>query len=156
MDRIILWVFLIIGIVLFIFSLRKPLLLKDTILVFLLKAYFSTFIGVIVVEEKMIEYPVRFLGKYFQASILFEYFLYPIMCVYLYQTTVHSRFLGIVLQCALYTAALTIIEVLCEKYTDLITYHSWSWLHSYIFIFLLSLFVRLLVQWINNIEKSKV
>jgi hypothetical protein len=155
MDRIILWVFLIIGIVLFIFSLRKPLLLKDTITVFLMKAYFSTFFGVIVVEKNMIEYPVRFLGKYFDASILFEYFLYPIMCIYLYQTSVHSRFLGIVIQCALYTAAITIIEVLCEKYTDLIKYHSWSWMHSYLYIFLLSLLVRLLVQWINKIEKSK-
>jgi hypothetical protein len=156
MDRIILWFFLIIGIVLFIFSLRKPHLLKDTILVFLLKAYFSTFIGVIVVEKKMVEYPVRFLGKYFEASILFEYFLYPIMCIYLYQTSVHSRFLGIVIQCALYTAALTSVEFLCEKYTDLIEYHSWTWVHSYLFIFLLSLLVRLLVQWINKIEQSKV
>jgi hypothetical protein len=155
MDRIILWIFFIIGIVLFIFSLRKPLLLKDTITVFLMKAYFSTFFGIIVVEKNMIEYPVRFLDKYFDASILFEYFLYPIMCIYLYQTSVHSRFLGIVIQCALYTAAITIIEVLCEKYTDLIKYHSWTWVHSYIFIFLLSLIVRLLVQWINKIEKSK-
>jgi hypothetical protein len=155
MDRIILWVFFIIGIVLFIFSLRKPHLLKDTILVFLMKAYFSTFFGVIVVEKNMIEYPVRFLDKYFDASILFEYFLYPIMCIYLYQTSVHSRILGIVIQCALYTAAITIIEVLCEKYTDLIKYHSWSWMHSYLYIFLLSLLVRLLVQWINKIEKSK-
>jgi hypothetical protein len=54
MDRILLWSLFIIGFVLFIFSLRKPLLLKDTILVFLMKAYFSSFID-IVVEEKMVE-----------------------------------------------------------------------------------------------------
>ncbi|MDQ0340717.1 hypothetical protein J2S00_003543 [Caldalkalibacillus uzonensis] len=156
MDRILLWCLLIIGIGLFLFSLRKPLLLKDTILIFLMKAYFSSFIGVIVVKEEMVEYPVRFLSKYFDASILFEYFLYPIMCIYLYQTTVHSRFLGIVLQCALYTAALTTIEVICEKYTDLVEYHSWTWMHSFITIFLLSLSVRLLLQLINKIEMSKV
>ncbi|MBO8177627.1 MAG: hypothetical protein H0Z31_09265 [Bacillus sp. (in: Bacteria)] len=156
MDRILLWCLLIIGIGLFIFSLRKPLLMKNTILIFLMKAYFSSFIGVVVVEEKMVEYPVRFLSKYFDASLLFEYILYPIMCVYFYQTTVHSRFLGIVLQCALYTAGLTIIEVICEKYTDLITYHSWTWMHSYVTIFLLSLTVRLLLQLINKIEISKV
>jgi hypothetical protein len=154
MDRIILWSMFIIGMVLLIFSLRKPLI-KDTILVFIMKAYFSSFIGVIVVEEKMVEYPVRFLSKYFDASILFEYFLYPIMCVYFYQTTYHSSYAGIVLQCALYTAALTVIEVLCEKYTDLITYHTWTWMHSFISIFLLSLFVRIIVLLLNNIEKSR-
>jgi hypothetical protein len=154
MDRIILWSMFIIGMVLLIFSLRKPLI-KDTILVFIMKAYFSSFIGVIVVEEKMVEYPVRFLSKYFDASILFEYFLYPIMCVYFYQTTYHSSYAGIVLQCALYTAALTIIEVLCEKYTDLITYHTWTWMHSFISIFLLSLSVRIIVLLLNKIEKSR-
>ncbi|HZG60197.1 MAG TPA: CBO0543 family protein [Anoxybacillus sp.] len=154
MDKIILWSLFIIGMVLFVFSLRKPLI-KDTILVFLLKAYFSTFIGVIVVEEKLVEYPVRFLSKYFEASILFEYFLYPIMCVYYYQTSYHSRYLGIVVQCALYTAALTIIEVLCEKYTHLIKYHTWTWMHSFISIFLVSLFVRIIMQWINQMDSAR-
>ncbi|MBA2875144.1 CBO0543 family protein [Thermaerobacillus caldiproteolyticus] len=161
MDRIILWSFSIIGLALLFFSLRKPLIkerkpiIKDTILVFLLKAYLSTYIGIFVATEKMIEYPVRFLSKYFETSIIFESFLYPIMCVYFFQTTYHSKFLGIVLQCALYTAALTIIEVLCEKYTDLIKYHTWTWMHSFITIFLLSLFVRMLMQWMNKIDESK-
>ncbi|WP_228485678.1 CBO0543 family protein [Thermaerobacillus caldiproteolyticus] len=161
MDRIILWSFFIIGLALLFFILRKPLIkerkpiIKDTILVFLLKAYLSTYIGIFVATEKMIEYPVRFLSKYFETSIIFESFLYPIMCVYFFQTTYHSKFLGIVLQCALYTAALTIIEVLCEKYTDLIKYHTWTWMHSFITIFLLSLFVRMLMQWMNKIDESK-
>jgi hypothetical protein len=162
MDRIILWSFFIIGLVLLFFILRKPIIkerkpiIKDTILVFLMKAYFSTFIGAVVAKEKMIEYPVRFLSKYFETSIIFESFLYPIMCVYFFQTTYHSKFLGIILQLALYTAALTIIEVLCEKYTNLIKYHTWTWMHSFITIFLLSLFVRILMQWLNKMDKSKV
>ncbi|WP_233414496.1 CBO0543 family protein [Thermaerobacillus caldiproteolyticus] len=161
MDRIILWSFFISGLALLFFILRKPLIkerkpiIKDTILVFLLKAYLSTYIGIFVATEKMIEYPVRFLSKYFETNIIFESFLYPIMCVYFFQTTYHSKFLGIVLQCALYTAALTIIEVLCEKYTDLIKYHTWTWMHSFITIFLLSLFVRMLMQWMNKIDESK-
>jgi hypothetical protein len=154
MDRILLWALLIIGMVLLFFSLQKPLI-KDTVLVFLLKAYFSSFFGVIVVEENLIEYPVRFLDQYFKTSLLFEYFLYPIMCVYFYQTTYHSRLLGIIVQCALYTSALTIIEVLCEKYTSLIHYHTtWTWMYSFISIFLLSFFVRMLMELINKREKS--
>jgi hypothetical protein len=154
MDKFILWALFIIGMILLIFSLRKPFI-KDTILVFLFKAYFSTFFGVIVVEEKMIEYPVRFLSKYFDQSLLFEYFLYPIVCVYFYQTTYRSKFLGIILQCALYSAAITIIEVLCEKYTGLIKYHTWTWMYSFIGVFILSLSVRLLMQLINKKDKAK-
>jgi hypothetical protein len=153
MDRIFLWALLMIGIVLFCFSLRKPLI-KDTVLVFLLKAYFSSFFGVIVSGAKLVEYPVRFLGQYFDTSILFEYFLYPIMCVYFYQTSYHSRLLGIIVQCALYTAALTTLEVLCEKYTDLIEYHGWTGMYSFITIFILSFFVRMLMTLINKREQS--
>ncbi|NUK31596.1 hypothetical protein HT574_16330 [Parageobacillus sp. VR-IP] len=153
MDRILLWALLIIGMILLLLSLRKPLI-KDTVLVYLLKAYFSSFFGVIVAEAHLIEYPVRFLGQYFDTSILFEYFLYPIMCVYFYQTSYHSSILGIIVQCALYTSALTILEVLCEKYTDLIEYHTWTWEYSFITIFLLSFFVRMLMKLINKREQS--
>ncbi|UQD50816.1 hypothetical protein C0971_01190 [Bacillus methanolicus] len=154
MDRTILWALFIFGIILLIFSLRKPLF-KDTILVFLMKAYFSSFFGFIVVEKNMIEYPVRFLSKYFETSILYEYFLYPIVCVYFYQTSYRSKFLGIILQDALYSAAITAVEVLCEKYTNLIEYRNWTWMYSFITLFLLSLFVRILMQLINKKEKLK-
>jgi hypothetical protein len=153
MDRMILWALLMIGMVLLFISLRKPLI-KDSVLVFLMKAYFSTFIGVIVAELHLVEYPVRFLGQYFKTSILFEYFLYPIMCVYYYQTSYRSSFLGIIVQCALYTSALTILEVLCEKYTNLITYHTWTWMYSFITIFFLSFLVRMLMQLINKKEQQ--
>jgi hypothetical protein len=153
MDRIILWALLIIGMVLLFFSLRKPLI-KDSVLVFLMKAYFSTFFGIIVAGANLVEYPVRFLSQYFETSIIFEYFLYPIMCVYFYQTSYRSSFLGIIVQCALYTSALTILEVLCEKYTILIKYHTWTWIYSFLTIFLLSFLVRMLMQLINKREQK--
>jgi hypothetical protein len=102
----------------------------------------------------LVEYPVRFLGQYFKTSILFEYFLYPIMCVYFYQTSYRSSLPGIIVQCALYTSALVILEVLCEKYTNLIKYHTWTWMYSFISIFILSFFVRMLMQLINKREQS--
>ncbi|OQP05486.1 hypothetical protein B1690_13640 [Geobacillus sp. 46C-IIa] len=153
MDRVHLWALLVVGVALLFFSLRTPPI-KDKILVFLLKAYFSTFFGIIVVEAKLLEYPVRFLGPYFKASILFEYFLYPIVCVYFYQTSYHSRLPGIIIQCALYAAALTAVEVLYEKYTDLIEYHRWTWMHSFVTIFVLSFSVRMLMKLIHKREQA--
>ncbi|AZV41588.1 hypothetical protein BAOM_0977 [Peribacillus asahii] len=152
MERIILWSMLIIGIALLFFSLRKPPT-KDLILIFLLTSFFSTFLGVIVVEEKMLEYPISFLSNYFSSSILYEYLILPVVCIYFYQATYYSRYPSIILKCTLYTAFLTIIEVIFERYTDLIKYHTWTWIHTFISIFFLFMFIRILMQLINKQER---
>lgn len=149
MDRIMLWALLLIGITLLIFSLRKPFI-KDSLIIFLFNAYLSIFIGVLVVEEKMLEYPIRFLSNYFSSSLLYEYLLFPLVCIFFYQKTYHSSYKSIVLNCLLFTSALTAIEVLFEKYTDLIKYHTWTWLHTFISTFFLMLFIRIIMQLINK------
>jgi hypothetical protein len=149
MERIILWALLLVGITLLIFSLRKPFI-KDWILIFLLNAYLSTLIGVLVVEENMLEYPIRFLDNYFTSSLLYEYLLFPVVCIYLYQKTYHAGFKGIFLYCLLFTSALTVIEVLLERYTDLIEYHTWTWMHTFISTFILMFFIRSIMQLINQ------
>jgi hypothetical protein len=148
MERLILWLLLIIGIGLFLFSLRKPQI-KDWITIFLLTSYFSMFLGVLVQSEKMIEYPVRFLSKHFDTNLLYEYLLLPVISIYFYQTTYHSKYLGVVLQSVLYTSALTIVEVFFERYTYLIEYHTWTWMHTFISIFFLLISVRFFMQLIN-------
>ncbi|ASN05379.1 CBO0543 family protein [Virgibacillus necropolis] len=72
MESVILWAFLLIGIALLCFSIRK-LPFKEWILVYLLTSYFSILIGAIVVEENMLHYPVKFLDDHFGFSFLFEY-----------------------------------------------------------------------------------
>ncbi|WP_404456724.1 hypothetical protein LG329_15860 [Virgibacillus necropolis] len=137
---------LIIGIALLVISLRKPPM-KDWILIFLLTSYFSTFFGVIVVEENMLDYPIKlFPHEHFDSHILYEYLILPVVCVYFYQTTYHSGYKGIFLQCLIYTSALTIIEVIFEKYTDLLEYNTWTWIHTFIGVFLLMFFVRFLMK----------
>ncbi|WP_299089555.1 CBO0543 family protein [uncultured Metabacillus sp.] len=149
MEKVILWILLILGIVLFLNSLRKPPI-KHWILIYLLASYFSIFLGVLVVEEKMLKYPVQFFDKYFSSSILYEYLLFPVVCIYFYQTTFHSKFLGIIRQAFLYTAALTLTEIMLEKYTDLIEYLTWTWLHTFISIYLLMLTLRFAAHLINK------
>lgn len=152
MERTILWLLLVIGFVLFLCSLRKPPI-KDKMLIALLTSYFSTFIGVLIVEKKMLDYPIRFLSSYFSSSLLYEYLLFPVVCIYFYQTTYKSRFPSIVLQCILYTSALTIVEVVFERYTDLIEYHTWTWIYTFISTFLLMMFIRILLLLLNRMEK---
>ena len=122
-------------------------------MVFLLTSFFSIFIGVLVVEKKMIEYPISFLSNYFSSSILYEYLLLPVVCIYFYQATYYSRYPNIILKCALYTSVLTIIEVFLERYTDLIEYHTWTWIHTFISIFFLMMFIRILMKLINKLDR---
>ncbi|MEH6908620.1 CBO0543 family protein [Neobacillus drentensis] len=58
-----------------------------------------------------------------------------------------------VLQCILYTTVLTIIEFLFERYTELIKYHTWTWIYTFISTFLLMMFIRFLMQLINRKER---
>ncbi len=136
-----------------IFSLRKSPI-KDWITIFLLTAYFSTFLGVIVERNKMIDYPVRVLHKYFDSSILYEYLLLPVVSIYFYKSTYNSRYPGIILQCSIYTSVLTIIEVLLERYTHLVEYLTWTWRLTFVSVFSLMFFVRIIMQLINRKDSS--
>ncbi|MBM7572741.1 CBO0543 family protein [Aquibacillus albus] len=149
MDRYILWGLLFLVVILLILSLRKPPT-THWLLIFFMKAYFSTFIGIIVVEKKMLEYPVRFLPNYFDASILFEYLIFPVLCIYYYQTTYHSRLSGIIIQTLLYTTTITALEVIIEKFTDLIEYYTWTWLHTFSSVFLVMIFIRGIMELVRN------
>jgi hypothetical protein len=148
MDQFILWALLAIGIGLFFLSLRKPPL-KDWLLIFFLSGNVTTFLGVFVEREKMLSYPVKFLSDYFDTSLLYEYVLFPVVCIYFYQTTYYAGYRGIFGQGLIYTAVLTIMEVGVERYTNLLHYNTWTWVHTFISVFLLMIFLRFVMKLIN-------
>lgn len=153
MEKGILWFLLVLGIALFIFSLRKQPI-KDWILSFLLTAYFAIFIGTIVADLKLVQYPVNLFGSYFSSSLLFEFVLFPVVTIYFYQTSHRSRMLGITFQCVVYTGGLTIVEALFQRYTDLVEYVHWSWTHTFLSVFCFLFAVRLLLKFINQISNT--
>ncbi|WP_367617684.1 CBO0543 family protein [Salirhabdus salicampi] len=127
MKKQLLNIFLIIGIVLIPFAFKREKL-KDWLLIFFLKGYISSFISFIVVNNKQISYPIRFMPKFFKISIIFEYLLFPLLCVFYNRTSLTSKPVSILIQSMLYSMPITIIEVLLERKTDLIKYHSkWNW-----------------------------
>lgn len=147
MDTMILWCLLFLGFVLFGFSLRKPPI-YHWLFTFLLTSYCSTFIGVIVVEKGMLEYPIRLLADYFESSILYEYLLFPVVCVYFHQTTYNASYKIWFLQAFCYNTFFTIIEVILEHYTNLVEYHTWTWLYTFISTFILMIIIRTIVQFL--------
>jgi hypothetical protein len=148
MEQIMLWVLFFIGLLLFFFSLRKPPI-KDWILMFMLSANITTFIGVFVERKNLLSYPVRFLSGYFDTNILYEYLWFPVVCIYFYQTTYQTSYRGIIGQGFVYSGVLTGLEVVVERYTDLLKYSTWTWLHTFISVFLLMLFLRFIMKLIN-------
>jgi membrane-bound metal-dependent hydrolase YbcI (DUF457 family) len=143
-------VFFSLGISLLIFSLRKPPI-KDKLLVFMFTGYCSTILGVIIVEKGMLLYPVSLFKNFFDTSPLYEFLLLPLVSIYYYQSTYYSGWIGIAVQGFFYTTVLAITEFLFERYTDLIQYNTWTWLDTFISVFLVLFLVRAIVQFVNNI-----
>ncbi len=153
-EKAILWLLVFLGIGLFIFSLRKPPL-KEWLLFFLLTGYFSSIIGVIVVEEGMLTYPVNLFNRHFDSSLTYEYVLFPVLGIYYYQSTFRSGWGGYVGKAAIYSAIITILEFFLEKYTDLIHYESWTWWYTFLSTLLLLVMIRVIVKYLPGNEQQR-
>lgn len=133
MERYIQWMAIVIFTVIFAFALRRPPL-KDWVLIFFVKSYLSILVSKFVTAQGRIEYPARFLPQIFPTSILFEVFVFPILCVCYNQTTYRSGIKGIIGQAVLYSAAMTALEFWLEKNTELIIYLRWSWVSTFVWL----------------------
>lgn len=104
---------------------------RDWVVVFFFKCTIDFIWGSPVVSLKLIEYPVRFLPKYYETSILFELWVFPILCV-LYNQATKDRGIGpIIYYALLFSAGITAIEYPIERYTNLLHYIDWSWFTTY-------------------------
>ncbi|HET7628704.1 MAG TPA: CBO0543 family protein [Bacillales bacterium] len=149
-----LWALLVFGLFLFGYAVRKPPM-KEWLIVFFLTSYFSTFFGVIVVENDMVTYPIGLFDNYFDTSPLYEFLLLPVVSIFYCQTTSHASWSGILRQGIGYTTVLTAGETILERYTNLVHYNSWTWQSSYVSIFALLFAVRVLLAAIRRREQSE-
>ena len=142
MQKKLLRIILGVGLLLIPFAFKREKL-KDWFLIFFLKGYISSFLDQIIVKKKHISYPVRFMSKYFDSSILFDYLLFPILCVFYNRTSEKSNLHSIFLQSFIYSTPMTVLEVILEKNTNLIKYNkNWNWLITYLSLVITFLFVR--------------
>ena len=142
MQKKLLRIILGVGLLLIPFAFKREKL-KDWLLIFFLKGYISSFLDQIIVKKKRISYPVRFMSKYFDSSLLFDYLLFPLLCVFYNRTSEKSNLHSIFLQSLIYTTPMTVLEVILEKKTNLIQYKkNWNWLITYSTLVVTFLFVR--------------
>ncbi|MDQ0899030.1 CBO0543 family protein [Paenibacillus sp. V4I7] len=156
-NQIIQWSAIVLSLIILLITLKKSLI-RDCLYVFLITVFFSSFIPVILIEQHYYEHPVRFLSQYFSSAVLFDYLAFPTINVLFNLTTKRSKHVGVLAQAFLYSALMTTVEFLLERYTELIKYYSWTWMHSFVTLFTFFLFLKLLMVLIRTAgerERSK-
>ncbi|MDR6882881.1 CBO0543 family protein [Bacillus sp. 3255] len=94
---------------------------------FLFQQFICWILGLIVVQNNWLDYPVRELKRNY-SSLTFEFIAYPAIAVYLniYYPAMKTKWTRLLFVLA-FPAAITVVEIILEKNTELIDYHSWSW-----------------------------
>jgi hypothetical protein len=115
---------------------------------FLFQQFSAWFLGILVVQWNLIEYPVRELAAVNKTSFTFEFFAYPVVGIffnYFYppNPSLKKKFIYY----SLFSTAITIPEYLLEKYTDLIHYVQWHWIVTWISIFATLFILRGFYEW---------
>ena len=142
------------GICSFIYVIKKPLA-KDWLLVFFIKSYYASLVDNLVVKRGYIQYPTRF-PKQVKTSILFDYILFPITCVFYNQLTKDSRIIHCLIRVLYFSVPITIVEQWLEKNTQLIKYkNGWNWKTSFYSLSFSFLLVRFIMSVIRRIFNNK-
>lgn len=121
---------LIISLLLFIFVVDWRYF-RDWVVVFLFKCTSDFIWGSLVVERGLLKYPDRFFPNYYDTSILFELWVFPVLCVLYNQITMRRGIGPIIGYAVLFSAGITAIEYLIERYTNLIYYIDWTWFTTF-------------------------
>lgn len=129
--------------------------IREAWVIFLFKQTITWIIGVIVVELRMIEYPVRSFPYALRSSFDFEYFIYPAICVVFNLNYPEKRkplyqFMHYVYYCSIMTA----IEKVLEVYTDLAVYLYWEWYVTWITLFITFYLSRQFYLWFFRLKRK--
>lgn len=138
------WVATIIMLILFIPKNK----LREAQLIFLFKECITWFLGLLVVELRLIEYPVEFFKYATKTSFTFEFFIYSAICsVFNINYPVGKSNLRKFMHYFYFCTAMTVLEVLCLKYTNIIVYLHWTWYITWITLFLTFFISRKYYLW---------
>jgi len=146
-DRILLiaiWIITIIGLVL----LTPRDKIREAAVAFMFKQVQTWLFGMTVVEYRLLAYPVREFPFASRTSFSFEYFIYPAVCVvFVLRFPEHKPMLYRIGWYLFFPTWMTILEVLIERYTNLVRYLHWAWYWTWVTLLITFLFSRLFYLW---------
>lgn len=127
------WIITIVLLIIFIPKNR----IREACIPFLFKQVITWLFGMIVVELRLLEYPVRFFSYANKTSFSFEYFIYPSLCaIFNLHYPYNKSFFGKFMHYIYYCTGLTIIEIIVEKNTNIVKYINWTWYTTWITFFI--------------------
>lgn len=154
MSKIFLRGFLLLGISLLPFAFnKKPI--KDWIIVYALTALFSTLLDYLLVEKKLLSYPVRLFPKQFKFHIVFDLLLCPVVNVFYNRLTYSDKSIfKIIGKLFMFTIPQLSIEVLTGKYLNMVKWHKWwKWYHTFISMNAKYFLIRMFMGMIRKTEQ---
>ncbi|MCL6634875.1 MAG: hypothetical protein K6T29_03800 [Peptococcaceae bacterium] len=104
---------------------------RDWVVVFLYKCVLDSLWGTAAVVTNRIEFPYRQLPHAFKMSLLFDFWVFPVLCILYNQVTRERGLWPVLYQALLFSAVITAMEYPLERYTQLIKYLNWSWLTTF-------------------------
>ena len=111
----------------------------------------SWFLGLVTVEFGLIKYPIRFFSEVNRASFTFEFLLLPIVCAIFntHYPVQRSRIVQIGYY-YIFPTSMTILEVVLEKFTNLVKYIHWNWSLTWLTLLFTFFTTRLFCNWYFN------
>lgn len=129
--------------------------IREAMVIFLFKQLITWIVGLLVVELGLIIYPVKSFTNASQTSFDFEFFIYPAICVVF---NLHypegKKPLIQLMHYISYCSAITVVEVLIERYTDIIEYIHWEWYVTWITLFITFYASRKFYIWFFKLGKK--
>ncbi|HYE12406.1 MAG TPA: CBO0543 family protein [Patescibacteria group bacterium] len=138
---------------LFVFVPRNKI--REASLIFLFKQTMTWILGLTVVELGLLEYPVRSFRYATNTSFDFEYFFYPAICIIfnLHYPNKKSTLMQFMYY-AYYCTSMSAIELIVEKYTDIITYIHWTWYATWVSLFITFYLSRKFYRWFFRLKEN--
>lgn len=147
MERIILICIWIVTCSLLIITVPRKKI-REAFVIFSFKQMLTWFLGFLVVQYKLIEYPVREFPYAARNSFSFEYFIYPAICiVFNLKFPENKGNLNKTLWYLFFPSWMTALEVIIEKYTDLVNYITWQWYWTWVTFLITFYLSRIFYLW---------
>ncbi len=134
---------------LIIFTPREQI--REAQVVFLFKQALTFLLGLLIVEFSLIEYPIRIFPIATRISFSFEYFIFPAISVlFVLRFPEHKSVLHKIGWYIFFPTWMTILEVIIERYTNLIDYINWAWYWTWITLLITFHLSRIYYLWFTK------
>ena len=154
-EKITLRFLLVFGLVMFVNLIRKPPT-KDWMLIFLFKGYIASVLDKLAVTKDRIVYPVN-LFKWFDISFIFDYLLFPVVCVYYNQVTKTSNIFGIIAKSFYFSIPMSLIEHYFETRTSLIKFKKgWNIYLSFLSLTITFIISRTYISLVRKADNTRI